>query len=211
MQYPSIAVQWHPTKNASLSPSMFSMGSSAVVWWKCEMGHEWESSISERTSTGNGCPFCSGHRVLQGFNDLASKRPDIANDWNYRQNGELRPCDVYVNSTKRVWWCCERGHEWEAIIRERTRRNARCPFCSGKRVMKGFNDLATRHPNLLDEWHPSKNLDFFPHEVTSGSKKKAWWKCNKCGHEWQTQINNRSRGSGCPICAETLRHQKKSQ
>jgi len=54
-------------------------------------------------------------------------------------------------------------------------------------------------PNLIMEWHPSKNGNLRPRDVTPGSGKKAWWLCGE-GHEWQAAIYSRSRGSGCPQC-----------
>ena len=48
---------------------------------------------------------------------------------------------------------------------------------------------------LLEEWHPTKNANLTPHNVTYGSKKKVWWIC-KNGHEWQASICDRKRGRG---------------
>ncbi|UCG08075.1 MAG: PilZ domain-containing protein [Desulfobacterales bacterium] len=54
-------------------------------------------------------------------------------------------------------------------------------------------------PNLMMEWHPSRNAHLRPRDVTPGSAKKVWWLCEQ-GHEWQAAIYSRSRGSGCPYC-----------
>lgn len=52
------------------------------------------------------------------------------------------------------------------------------------------------------EWDYIKNI-IAPSKVTIGSHKKAWWKCNVCGYEWNTEIRVRAiRGSGCPICSK---------
>lgn len=68
------------------------------------------------------------------------------------------------------------------------------------------NCLAVANPNLAAEWHPTKNGSLTPDMVTKGSNKKAWWKC-RLGHEWQTRIVSRSRGTGCPFCrAAEKRH-----
>jgi len=50
--------EWHPTKNGSLTPYDFSLGSGKSVWWKCSRGHEWKAVICNR-SKGVGCPICS--------------------------------------------------------------------------------------------------------------------------------------------------------
>jgi hypothetical protein len=60
-------------------------------------------------------------------------------------------------------------------------------------------NLYVLKPNLIMEWHPTKNGNLHPRDVTPGSGKKVWWLCEQ-GHEWQAAIYSRSRGSGCPIC-----------
>ena len=62
------------------------------------------------------------------------------------------------------------------------------------------NILAIKNPKLSSEWHPTKNKDLTPNNVTVGSGKKVWW-LGKCGHEWEAIISNRIKNSGCPICA----------
>lgn len=39
---------------------------------------------------------------------------------------------------------------------------------------------------LMQEWSFDKNneIGLDPHELVVGSRKKAWWKCSTCGHEW---------------------------
>ena len=67
-------------------------------------------------------------------------------------------------------------------------------------LIKGKNDLATINPRLAKEWHPTKNHDLSPFDVTSGSGKKVWWLC-PLGHEYQATIRDRhSDNTQCPIC-----------
>ena len=63
----------------------------------------------------------------------------------------------------------------------------------------------TEYPNLLREWDYEKNnkINLYPQNTTSGSNKKAWWKCSKCGHSWQAKILNR-KTRGCPLCANRV-------
>ena len=181
---PEIAAQWHPTKNGTLTPDMIVPGKHRKVWWQCELGHEWEAQVYSRLG-GNGCPVCSGRRVLAGFNDLAIKNPDVAAQWHPTRNGDLTPQNVTSACNKKVWWQCEFGHEYEAHISIRTSATipTGCPYCSGKRVLVGFNDLATTHPTLAKEWHPALNGDLTPEMVSRGSNKKVWWQCSE-GHIW---------------------------
>ena len=56
---------------------------------------------------------------MQGFNDLATKYPALAKEWDIHKNGELLPQMVSAGSGKKVWWKCENGHEWQATIASR--------------------------------------------------------------------------------------------
>ena len=201
-KYPELAKQWHPTKNGGLSPESFTPGSHEKVWWRCEKGHEWKAEIKSRVS-GVGCPVCAGKSILIGYNDLATTNPELVKEWHPTKNGTISPHNVTKGSDKKIWWICERGHEWEASVSSRIRGRG-CPYCANRRILKGLNDLATVNPTLAEEWHPTKN-EMSPDEVIAGSSKKAWWKCKICGHEWQARIVSRHNGYGCPECAKKKR------
>ena len=115
---PELAAQWHPTKNGDLTPKQVSRGSHMKVWWKCQKGHEWQTTIYHRTN-GSGCPYCTGQKVIKGENDLQTVNPVLANEWNYEKNKGLTPEDVMPYSNKKVWWICNQGHEWQATINHR--------------------------------------------------------------------------------------------
>lgn len=195
---PELLKEWDFIKNKDLSPSMVSVGSEKKAWWKCKMGHEWQTSIANRAK-GIGCPYCSGNKVLSGFNDLVTRYPTIAKEWNLQRNGNLLPQMVSPGSGRKVWWKCQAGHEWQASITNRV-KGRRCPYCSGRSVLQGYNDLATTNPSLASEWHPTQNGNLLPTMVSRGSTRKVWWICSK-GHEWQATIGSRSQGAGCPYCS----------
>ncbi len=195
---PELAAEWNYEKNGKLLPEMISAYSSKKVFWKGKCGHEWDAAVSDRNQ-GNGCPFCSGQKVLKGFNDLMTKRPDIASEWNFEKNGNLKPDMITVGANKKVWWICNNGHEWEALVNNRNKGKG-CPYCSGRLAIKGVNDLKTVNPDLASEWNYEKNGDLKPTELSTGSNKKVWWKCSN-GHEWQAAIRNRNQGNGCPFCS----------
>ena len=129
---------------------------------------------------------------------LLFSNPDIAKEWNYKKNGNLKPEHFAANSNKKVWWKCSKGHEWQAVIASRNKWHG-CPYCAGKKVLKGYNDLQTVNPTLANEWNHKKNKGLTPEDIMPNSGKKVWWKCNK-GHEWQARIANRNNGNGCPEC-----------
>lgn len=124
---PETSGEWHYEKNGVLKPEHFAPNSHRKVWWKCQIGHEWQASIANRNK-GRGCPYCSGKKVLPGYNDLQTVNPALANEWNYEKNTGVRPIDVTPNSNKKAWWICSDGHEWEAKINNRNNGNG-CPIC----------------------------------------------------------------------------------
>ena len=199
--HPELAKEWDYDKNGNMLPSDYTAGSNEKVLWKCQKhGHEWMASIGSR-ARGSGCPICSGNVVLVGFNDLESQNPSLAKEWDYEKNKTLLPSQVTSHSGKIVWWMCSVcGHGWKAEIKSRTAGSG-CPFCSHKRVRKGYNDLATTHPELTKEWDYERNGDALPSDFVKGSSVSVWWKCEECGHEWKAQIKTRSIGTGCPVCA----------
>ncbi|MBQ3527539.1 MAG: zinc-ribbon domain-containing protein [Clostridia bacterium] len=202
---PEIAAEWHFEKNKELLPTMVSEGSIKKVWWKCSKGHEWRALVVNRAVRKSGCPYCANQKVLIGFNDLATTNPEIAAEWHFEKNKELLPTMVSPGSNKKVWWKCSKGHEWQTLVVKKAVRKNGCPYCSGHKVLAGFNDLATNYPDVAKEWHPTKNGELTPYKVSISSKKKAWWICTK-GHEWQSVIGSRTAlKAGCPICNQEMK------
>lgn len=101
------------------------------------------------------------------------------------------------------WTCRAFGHQWKTKIAERTSGDYGCPVCSGNKAQAGFNDLASQFPQIAAEWDDEKNSAARRSDaVTAKSRKKAYWKCRKAGHQWEASIANRTRlGRGCPMCA----------
>ena len=201
---PDLASQWHPTKNGNLLPSHVTAASTKKVWWLCEIDlrHEWETSVKER-HRGRGCPVCSSNIIVRGINDLATTRPELASEWNYKLNYPLTPHHVARSANKKAWWTCPKDerHVYEASINGRDIHNYGCSVCDGKTVIQGINDAATRYPELVAEWHPTLNGQLKFSEVAPMSHKLAWWVCKTNPlHEWKTKISARALGAGCLLC-----------
>ena len=193
---PTLAKEWHPTKNGSLTPRDVTTGSSKKVWWLCAKGHEWPATVNTR-SKGHCCPYCAGRKLNNDENCLQTVNPALAKEWHPTKNGSLTPRDVTAGSSKKVWWLCAKGHEWPAIVSDRSNGNG-CPYCAGRKV-NDENCLQTTNPTVAKEWHPTMNGSLTPRDVMAGSNKKVWWLCTK-GHEWPAMVSNRSNGHGCPYC-----------
>lgn len=194
-----LLTQWDQERNASLEPGAVSSGSDRRVWWRCSQGHSWQARISARALMGRGCPYCAGQKVIPGQTDLATRRPDIAAQWHPERNGSLTPDHVMPGTHQKYWWRCSEGHAWQAAPPTLISGSG-CPYCSGKRTIPGQTDLATTHPALAAQWHPTKNSSIGPQQVSAGSTKRVWWRCER-GHDYPAQVFSRTAGTGCPYCA----------
>lgn len=197
-KYPELASQWDYDQNKGLVPSDFFPGSEKKVWWKCEKGHNWKASIVSRTH-GNKCPYCSNKKLLSGYNDFATIYPNLLSEWDYSKN-TTKPDSILAGSNKKVFWLCKKGHSWQSAISNRIRGRG-CPYCNRKVVDKGKTDLQTCNPMLALEWNQKRNKELLPSDVSPGSNRKVWWKCSRCGGEWEAIIWSRTKGRGCPYCA----------
>lgn len=221
---PMLAKQWNYVKNKNLKPTQVTANSGLKVWWCLpyddpitgkHFDFEWTDSIAHRNS-GRGCPYLSGQAVWEGFNDLKTINPKLAAQWHPTKNGNLKPTQVTANTERKVWWLFSyddpitRKHfdfEWQASILNRNSGRSNCPYLSGKLVLEGFNDLQTINPELAAQWHPNKNGDLKPIQVSVSTMKKVWWLFpyddpvtgNHYNFEWQASISSRNnRGTCCP-------------
>ena len=196
---PELANEWHPTKNGALTPADVTSASSKIVWWLGKCGHEWDAAVGNRSINKTDCPYCSGRKVLVGFNDLPTTHPMLAKEWHPTKNGDLQPQQVTGACKKNIWWLGECGHEWDAYIYNRKKGHG-CPYCSGHKVLTGYNDCATTHPDLAKQWHPTKNGKLTPQNTAAGTQKKIWWICEN-GHEWLAVGSSRVQDHNCPYCS----------
>ena len=194
-----LLAQWDGERNAPLTPKDVTYGSHQKVWWRCPQGHSYRSEVRIR-ARGTGCPFCAGHTVLPEENSLAAKFPDLLSEWDTEKNSPLLPTQVMPGAHRKVWWRCPKGHSWQASVASRVTSNAGCPFCAGQKVLPGFNDLTSLHPQLAEQWDRKKNGALTPEAVSAYSNRRAWWLCDR-GHSFCAVIAHRvNRGSDCPYC-----------
>ncbi len=213
-RYPKLAAEWHPTRNGTLTPEDLAAQSGRKVWWRCRVRptHVWAAIVANRTpaaprSTSRGCPFCA-YRKRSRDNSLAARRAALAREWHPTANGSLRPEQVGVSSTQRIWWRCARGpdHVWSATVLSRVkgRRLSGCPFCARHRVSV-TNSLARLVPAIAAQWHPTRNGPLTPSHVDAHADVRVWWRCSKgSDHVWANTVRSRTRStspSGCPCCA----------
>ena len=138
---------------------------------------------------------------------IKNNRKDLLDEWNYELNGDTNPKNITPKNGKKVWWICsvDKRHVWDAAVAHRTNGTG-CPYCTGQKIKPGINDLFTTNPELKIEWDFDKNCDD-PTQLSKGNdSKKYWWKCSKCGFEWDAVIYSRTTlHTGCPNCGREKR------
>ena len=203
--YPNIAAEWDYSLNEG-KPGDYTFRSMFKAHWKCSIcGHEWAAKIRDRVdSKYQLCPKCTAaRRGLEKHRQALQDRggitdPFLLTEWDYEKN-ERGPEEYTPNSNEDVYWVCSKcGYHFKAKINNRALRKS-CACCSGRIVVPGINDLATTHPQLAKEWHPIKNGDLHPTDVTYGMATRVWWICPE-GHEYSATLLHRSSGTNCPVC-----------
>lgn len=194
-------VLWDSEKNV-IKESELTFGSERKIWWLCEKSHSWQAAYRNIKTLGRGCPYCAGRKVLIGYNNIFYTHPEIEKLWDFNKNS-VDPASITAGSHKKVWWICSLGHSWEAIIKS-VANGCRCPICSNRKVLQGFNDFVSQEPELLKEWDYEKNI-IDPKNMSIGSNEKVWWVCSKNkNHKWQTTLKSRTNDkqrTGCPYCS----------
>lgn len=203
---PDFVHEW--SEENELSAEEVAYTSRLVIKWKCNAGHEWESTVMKRSGKKSGvpCAECKANntsitkkrKLKPDQISLAESHPHIAAEWDYKKNGELTPNNISRGCHERVWWKCKRNHEWNYVISTRTARNIPCQQCKQYEISLAYN-----YPELLDEWDYDKNdmLDLDATIIAQRSNTYVHWKCAK-GHEWSSMVRNRTgdRNAKCMEC-----------
>lgn len=137
-------------------------------------------------------------------NSILAQIPDVAKQWDYEKNGDIKPEYIPCTSHKKFYWKCEKGHSWKAEVNSRFMGHG-CPYCAGIILSPGENDLLSQNPELAKEWDYDRNGDLTPDKITVNNGKRVWWVCSTCGHHWKVGVGHRNKGRGCPKCADKQR------
>ena len=193
--HPKLAAEWDFKKNLH-DINDITYGSNKIIWWICKNDHSWQISPKRRTQGKVilPCPEC---------NSLEFNHPDLLEEWDYEKN-KINPKEVPRGSQKEIWWICKEitcNYSWKATPLNRAGVNkSGCPMCQGM-ILSSKNRLSTKHPDLIKEWHPTKNKKQ-PSEFFENTRQKAWWICPVCNYEYQAQITHRVKNhSNCSACS----------
>lgn len=196
IHYPEIVKEWHPKRN-KIKPGSLTFGSDKKVWWNCaECKKEWQATVVNRTSRGEGCPRCNWGETV----DL-KKYPKALAMFDKKRNKGVDITKIYYR--QQIWWHCPKGsdHRWQAGFYKANTERPWCPFCAGKKpsIKNNLNLI----PDLAKELHKKKNGKLKPKDLVIGSTRVVWWKCARgSDHEWEEKVDNRTKhGYGCPFCS----------
>jgi hypothetical protein len=172
----------------------------AKVWWKCPKAadHKFKSGFYKSHGLKPGCPYCIG-QLPSSTNNLGLI-PRLAKELHPTKNGKLKPTDLTRASHRKVWWKCPKGpdHEWQQHVFMR-KRGLNCPYCSGFKLSS--TNVLSAYPQIVKEFHPTKNGKLKPDGILATSVKKFHWRCSTCKLEWQMRAYQRiTEGMGCPEC-----------
>ncbi|MCD5341017.1 zinc-ribbon domain-containing protein [Arthrobacter sp. AK04] len=197
--HPELAAMWDYPANGELTPRAVSAGNAdTIIHLRCPNGHSFSRTPAKLVEAGGRCQTCHGKILIPGTNDLASARPDVAVWWHPTKNGPLTPDQVKPGSETKVWWMCPEGHSFDETPAYRCgQKKATCPVTTGRLLLPGVNDLATKEPDLVKDWDYEGN-GFGPETVVPGTGRWTWT-C-KYGHSQDRSVVNRRRAGGCTKC-----------
>ncbi len=211
-----LASEWHPSKNGRLTPLNVTLASPKKVWWKCNIGedHVWLAKISNRSSLNQGCSVCANITIVKS-NSLSTTHPDLSKEWDFKKNIKT-PSQVGSRSHLKAWWKCTQNKLHSSYFSSIEKRvaNRGCPKCgeinrrTSKAKPKYKNSLGDLFPQIIKEWHPTRNGKLTAFDVNAKSHRKVWWICHKgIDHEWEAVISSRTsfkksnnKATGCAIC-----------
>lgn len=180
MNAPQLLPEWNFSRNINADPKRHPVTATKSVWWRCsKCGNEWLASVANRLKGLNGCNMCNRPKVeedpyptgvVQGVNDLASKSPQLAAEWDDEANAPLHACDVKYNYPKIVGWKCPKCQtKWNAGVYYRYHKHgAPCPSCKANGLLK-------------DDYLPEIEPTATPADDTTTGRKTGRQKTGKWG------------------------------
>ena len=158
-------------------------------------GNEWMTTPSSVFNSGHGCPRCAIEK-----NTLLRRKnnEEVIDDIKKVHGDSITMLGNYLgNKVKTLFHCNVCGNEWE------TRPNnilmgQGCPNC-GKKKASGSRKLSREEVEKRISYASNGTIQMIGDY--KGTMVKTLFKCNKCGHEWESKPNNILNGHGCIKCA----------
>lgn len=188
---PYIIDEWVSEQNGDISKVF--PDSEKLYWWKCSVCNSYfEEQPCSRKEDDKCCYRCNGKYAIRGVNDLGTTHPELIKEWS--RNNQKSIHEVKSEHTNFVLWNCSvcSGTYYEAI-NIRVKRDFECPYCSGKKVLEGFNSFKCRQPELVKEWDCLNNILLAdPDKIKDTSQINVWWICkNNSNHRYKLSVRKR--------------------
>jgi very-short-patch-repair endonuclease len=137
--------------------------------------------------------------------------------WDNDKN-KLKPNQVFKCSGKKFWFKCDScPHSFESRISNITSLNRWCPYCAiplkklcndsncticFEKSFASFKDITIKGNKKVELWDYDKN-EIKPNQVSKGSDKKCWFKCDSCYHSFESSLDKISglNSRWCPYCS----------
>lgn len=203
--YPDIAVRYS-SKNPHTADEVLPTVRTTHLWDCPDCGCSYNAIMEDVVSGGYTCPYCKGTRAIPGVNSLQALYPDIATRYspkNPHTADEVLPTSI----THYLWDCPDCGGEYNAFMASVVSGEHTCPYCNDRMVLPGFNDFATRHPDMMEEYDYITNfISTDSDKISERSCDSLWWICSK-NPEHRYMMSPRKRlwfqmrhREPCPYC-----------
>lgn len=221
----NLMMMFDASLNPGVNPDSIAAGSAKKLNWRCihDNRHVFSMSPSNLVNQGYRCPACLGNICITGVNDIATEHPRLARLFDSNANN-VKPSMITSHGRAAAIrdehgrkinpsWICRNGHSFKRALKDMVSLDDSgklmdfdgCQYCSGRKVLPVFNDVATMHLELVHYWSPANKLE--PTDVTSGSNEHIVLRCPKDGHEWTMTVNRACiKGFTCADCAGKVLH-----
>ena len=196
-RYPELAEKLSPELQ-KVADRIFGAESKYLKWICSICGGEYSDAVGNMLKGINNCPYCAGKKAMSGFNDIKTLHPELVE----RLSSELRNIaeDIVAKDEKVLSWECPncRGDYYD-MIGNLAKGIDNCPYCNNKKVLEGFNDLASIHPELMEKL--TSQLRQVANKIICKDEKYLTWICPTCHGEYSDSIGNILNGiDNCPYC-----------
>lgn len=86
-----------------------------------------------------------------------------------------------------------------------TLRGKGCPYCVGRKVLVGYNDIQTTHPEIAELLVNESDKTSYIY----GTYTKLLFKCKACGKEFKSRPVNVKRTESCKFCKDGISYPEK--
>lgn len=203
---PDLAAQWDNQENGELTPDQVVPGSPKKVGWKCIKGHQWKATIASRMK-GRNCPKCCRRggdysKIIDESESVAVLRPYLLLEWDNEENENISLYKLSLQSSKKIYWKCSKGHKWKAAVKDRLKGKG-CTQCYHLKIKENKDntksDLKHKYRSIKSQWDSIANNEPFPHFPSKQKHLVGKWRCKK-GHFWYETIEKRAHYQKCHMC-----------